>query len=275
MNDVPAREVVHVAEIAVGSATGLAGAECRKDAKVREKSPRPNRSSAMKLILFDIDGTLVHVRRDVLVGVLGDVVRHGTGHAEGVEGIELHGKTDRQIMLEICAAAGVDAAEAHDRCTMMTDRLLEAWTHVLDAETVEVLPGVAGLLEHLASRDDVRLGLLTGNLEPAARMKLAPHDLNRYFAVGAYGSDAIDRADLPPIALARASALDGRAFTAAETLIIGDSHRDIACAHASGIRALAVATGSLTIDDLLAHNPDGICASLEDHEYVFEFLAGE
>ena len=226
----------------------------------------------MKLLLFDIDGTLVRVRRDVLHGVLGDVVREGTGHAEGVDGIELHGKTDRQIMLEICAAAGLSEHEALQRCDGMVARLLESWERTLDADTVELLPGVVELLEQLAVLPNVRLGLLTGNVQPAAHMKLAPHNLNRFFTVGSYGSDAIARNDLPPIALQRANEQGPPAFTFQRTLIIGDSHRDIECARAWGISALAVATGSLDVHQLREHRPDAVCDTLLQSDFIHDFV---
>lgn len=225
----------------------------------------------MKLILFDIDGTLVRVRRDVLYGVLSDVVRRGTGH-DGVHDIELHGKTDRQIMLEICSAAGIEGDEAARRCELMVDDLLACWREHLNADTVELLPGVVALLERLHGREGLRLGLLTGNLEPAAFMKLAPHDLNRFFSVGSYGSDAVDRNALPPIALERANAGSNGAYTFERTLIVGDSHRDIECARAWGIRSLAVATGSLTAEQLQAYAPDGVCGTLDDDSFILDFL---
>lgn len=226
----------------------------------------------MKLILFDIDGTLVHVRRDVLHGVLSDVVRHGTGYADGVNNLELHGKTDRQIMLEICEAAGIEREEALRRCPSMEEMLLQSWRRVLDADTVELLPGVREILERLSGAEGVCLGLLTGNLEPAAHLKLAPHGLHTHFVCGSFGSDAIDRNQLPPIALERARKATGAEITFERTLIVGDSHRDIECARAWGIGVLAVATGSLNSDQLRAHRPDAVAETLLDDGFINAFI---
>lgn len=226
----------------------------------------------MKLILFDIDGTLIHVHSQVTRGVIRDVVRRGLLCEDDLEGIELHGKTDRQIFRELCAAAGCSGEDAAARCTAMEELLLENWRKHLRRDTIDLLPGVQELLERLASHEGVRLGLLTGNLEQGARLKLAPHDLNRYFPYGSFGSDAIDRNQLPPIALERASAHEGRPFTFDRTLIIGDSHRDIECARVWGIAALAVATGSLSLDHLLDHAPDAACSTLLESDFIFEFI---
>lgn len=226
----------------------------------------------MKLILFDIDGTLVHVRHDITRGALREVVRLGLGHDDELGDMELHGKTDRQILLEICDALGHNDDDRHVRCDTMQDLLMEYWHRHLTADTVEVLPGVLDLLDRLHGMENVRLGLLTGNLEPGARLKLAPHDLNRFFPFGAFGSDAVDRVQLPPVAQKRAGDLDGKEFPFDQMLIIGDSHRDIACARAWGIRSLAVATGMLDMEQLRGYDPDAVCESLIDDSYIFEFI---
>ncbi|HVZ39384.1 MAG TPA: HAD hydrolase-like protein [Candidatus Kapabacteria bacterium] len=226
----------------------------------------------MKLLLFDIDGTLVRVRHDVLAGVLRSICRDVLGDAGHADNMELHGKTDRLIMLELCSRAGITGSDAARLCSRMERALLEQWEMHLDAETVELLPGVRELVERLAERPGICLALLTGNLEPAARMKLAPHDLNGFFPFGAYGSDAVNRNDLPPIALERAHAHAAHRFTYQATVIIGDSHRDIGCARAWGIRSLAVATGSLTEEELLGHEPDVVWPSLADTERIVEWI---
>jgi phosphoglycolate phosphatase len=227
----------------------------------------------MKLILFDIDGTLVHVQHEVTSRVVGEVVRQGLGHEGDFGAIELHGKTDRQILREICVALDCPEEEIAERCRVMETVLLDEWSRHLNPDTVKLLPGVRELLEELVTHEGVHLGLLTGNVEPAARMKLAPHDLNRYFTFGSFGSDSADRNMLPPIAVERAAAHTGLHFPWDRVLIIGDSHRDIACARAWGINALAVATGVLTLDDLLGYAPDAACSSLVETDYIFEFIA--
>jgi phosphoglycolate phosphatase len=226
----------------------------------------------MKLILFDIDGTLVRVSHGVSMQVVREVFQQTFDHAGDLPDLEFHGKTDRQIFLELCGVLGFDHAEVSCRLDEMGDALIEAWKRHLNAETVHLLAGVSQTLDALAERDDVMLGLLTGNLEASARIKLAPHDLNRYFPFGSYGSDAIDRLDLPPIALQRANALNGNSITYERTMIVGDSHRDIACARAWGISSFAVATGALSAAELLTYQPDAVADSLLDNSFIFDFL---
>jgi phosphoglycolate phosphatase-like HAD superfamily hydrolase len=132
---------------------------------------------------------------------------------------------------------------------------------------MRLLPAVVESLERLAARPgEAAVGLLTGNWEPGARTKLAAFDLNRFFAFGAYGCDAVDRSALPPVALERAERALGRRFAPAETLIVGDSVHDVACARANGIRCLAVATGRTTAAALEAAGADWVVADLTDAE---------
>ncbi len=226
----------------------------------------------MKLLLFDIDGTLIRVRRRAHERALREIVSEVLEYDGPVPKNDLHGKTDRQIFLEYADLLGLERAGVEARLHLLDGVMFQAWDRHLTAETVHLLEGVHDLLERLALREDAVLALLTGNLERSARRKLAPHDLNRFFPFGAYGSDAVDRIDLPPIALDRGRALHGDRLEYERTLIIGDSHRDIACAKAWGISVLAVATGSLTAEELSAYEPDSLCDSLVDDRYVWEFL---
>jgi phosphoglycolate phosphatase-like HAD superfamily hydrolase len=110
-----------------------------------------------------------------------------------------------------------------------------------------VAPGMPAVLDALVTRDGVRLGLLTGNLEPVARLKLGRAGLEHYFEpwVGGFGSDHEDRTELPAIARKRAGG-----YPRADTVIIGDTPRDIACARADGLRCIAVATGPFAASEL-------------------------
>jgi phosphoglycolate phosphatase-like HAD superfamily hydrolase len=226
----------------------------------------------MKLILFDIDGTLVSVDHAVLDTVLSDVIADVLDFHGELPRHELHGKTDRQIFLELCQVIGRPAEEGRELFARFEQALCERWSRSLDTTTIRVHPGVEHLLARLAARDDVALGLLTGNLEHAAGLKLRPHGLDRYFAFGAYGSDAIDRADLPPIALERGNRIHGGRLSYERSLIVGDSHRDIACARAWGIGVLAVSTGSLDADELAGYAPDAVCRTLAEDTFIERFL---
>ncbi len=127
-----------------------------------------------------------------------------------------------------------------------------------------VLPGVRELLDQLSSRDDVFLGLVTGNFEEGARIKLEYFDLWRYFRCGAYGDDAQDRNALVPFALQRARACGLSPARAHDVLVVGDTPHDVACARAAGAIPVGVATGSYTIEEIRASGADVVFPDLSD-----------
>jgi phosphoglycolate phosphatase len=221
------------------------------------------------LVLFDIDGTLL--------------LAHGAGRRSvhramtdvfGVTGPQLHpfdGKTDPQIVRELGTMAGVAEDVIHEKMSSALDRYYE----YLDAditgapETVELLPGVHPLLDALEARADVMLGLLTGNIEAGASLKLRAVNINfERFVVGAYGSDAPTRPALPAIAQSRASARLGRELPGSRIVIIGDTPHDLTCGRAIGARAIGVETGRFAAAELHPHEPLAVFANLADTDAV-------
>jgi phosphoglycolate phosphatase-like HAD superfamily hydrolase len=131
------------------------------------------------------------------------------------------------------------------------------------------------LLDALAPRDDVRLALLTGNLEPGARIKLAYFDLWRYFPWGAFGEHAVDRTHLVPVALQRAHDAGIVPANPRDVLVVGDTPQDIACAHAAGAMGVGVATGPFTAAELRASGADEVFEDLGDTARFLSLLAPE
>jgi len=215
----------------------------------------------MKLILFDIDGTLLDCGpqvRPLFASALVEVF----GTAGDVHGYDFAGRTDPRIVLDLVTAAGVPEGEAWAGLPRMRELYVERLAGALDRRDMRLLPGVEETLERLAAREDVALALLTGNWEPGARAKLSRFDLNRFFDFGAFGCDGVDRSELPPVALDRAEQALGRRFEPAETLIIGDSVHDVTCAQAHGIPCLAVATGRTPAERLRAAGADWVIPDL-------------
>jgi phosphoglycolate phosphatase len=222
----------------------------------------------VKLLLFDIDGTLLTVSgagRRALEQAMRDVY----GTAGPIDAYDFRGGTDPQIIRDLLGHAGVgEVAIAAGEAAVYRryEALLE--TEIGDGRAVSVYPGVRQLVETLAARTDVVVGLLTGNIEAGARIKLRPTGLWPHFRLGAYGSDHADRTRLPLVAASRAERLVGRSFLGADTVIIGDTPRDIGCARAFGATAIAVATGWHSAQDLAAHRPDHVFADFSDQAPV-------
>ena len=217
----------------------------------------------MRLILFDIDGTLLECgpqAREILSATLEDVY----GATGSIDWFDFAGRTDPGIVLDVLKDAGLGERDILDRIPEVREKYAARLEERLDAGRMRLLPGVSGHLEALTQRDDVVLGLVTGNWEPGARTKLSRFDLNRFFDFGAFGCDAVNRSDLPPLALERAERITGRRFRPEETLIVGDTIHDISCARAHGIPVLAVATGRTTAETLRESGADRVVMDLTE-----------
>jgi phosphoglycolate phosphatase len=221
-----------------------------------------SRATNPRLVLFDIDGTLVDCGPQVRP-LFGGALREVFGTAGAIEAYDFAGRTDPQIVFDLMRVAGFADAEIATQLPSVRELYLERLEAVLERAHVRVLPGVDSLLGRLSVRSELALGLLTGNWESGARTKLARVDLNRYFPFGAFGSDGVERGELPPIALARASKQLGRTIPAEQALIVGDSVYDIRCAHQHAIPVLAVATGKTPASTLAAAGPDWLVSDLD------------
>ncbi len=218
----------------------------------------------MRLYLFDVDGTLIYAHgagRLALTRALEDTY----GTAGPADLYDSRGKTDPQIVFELMTAASIPGAVVRARLGDCLDTYvcnLEGL--IANGHPIEVMPGIPAVLQALSSREDVLVGLLTGNIERGARAKLRPTGLLPYFRVGAFGSDDADRRRLPHIAREQARALVGREIPFEHLVIIGDTPLDIDCAHACGAVAVAVATGQHSPEELAASSPDLLFTDFSD-----------
>jgi phosphoglycolate phosphatase len=217
-----------------------------------------------RLVLFDIDGTLLSAGR-ISARVFGEALLEVFGTAGATDGFDYSGKTDPQIVRELMKSAGFADEEIEKR----RPRALEGYRQRLAAsirpEHVTAKPGVLPLLEALAREGDVVLGLLTGNLEATARLKLAPLDANRFFPFGAFGSDDEDRYRLPRVALSRARDL-GLTVKGPDVVVVGDSIHDVLCGRDLDVRAVAVATGRTSRERLAETGPSALLTDFSDTE---------
>jgi phosphoglycolate phosphatase len=202
------------------------------------------------LLLFDIDGTLLQRTTGEHALALRDAAARVHGlDALDAHGVEAAGRTDGAIIRDVLVAAGVDGAEADARWPEVQEAAVAAYRESCPPDlSAHVAPGMVELLPELARRPDAfRLSLVTGNLEPVARLKLERAGIGAWFPAGqgGFGSDHLSRAELPPIARRRAGG-----WPRERTVVIGDTPRDIACARADEVRVVAVATGPFGVEAL-------------------------
>jgi phosphoglycolate phosphatase-like HAD superfamily hydrolase len=225
----------------------------------------------MRLVLFDIDGTIL-TDRGASRAAFGEALREVYGYDGDLNRYDFSGRTDPQITHMVLADAGFTRDAVDARLPQLWERYLAGLERNLSTTDVRVMPGIPELVEALHAHDDVVLALLTGNIEPGARLKLGGARLNDYFAFGAFGSDSADRTELPPVAVRRASEKLGMHFDGADVVIIGDSIYDVRCGVPWKATTIAVASGKTPAAALLAENPDFFFDDLSDLAAVIEAI---
>jgi phosphoglycolate phosphatase-like HAD superfamily hydrolase len=229
-----------------------------------------------RLVLFDIDCTLIDGH-----GAGKRAVLRALREVYGLEGTlgdyTFHGRTDPAIVRDLVELWGSRSPE-HDPVADESSvqaclaRYVELLEDELSRSRVEMLPGVPELVTALSGTPRALLGLLTGNVEGGARLKLASTGLLHLFKVAAYGSDSAARTELPAIALERAREVGGRSFGGKEIVIIGDTPADIACGAHLGVKAIAVATGRYSAQELRRHSPDHVFGDFGDWRAAYEAI---
>ena len=220
--------------------------------------------SAALLLLFDIDGTLLRGAADAHRDAMHAALTRVYGVAEpGAVRVQAAGRTDLEIARLILLDHGVSAERIDEGLPALREATVEEFARRCPASLADrVVPGVGDLLARLAGREGVALSLVTGNLEPIARLKLARAGIGHHFprGQGGFGSDAEDRAELPEIARSRAGR-PGLPHPHEATVVIGDTPRDIACARADGVRVVAVTTGPYPAEALA--DADAVAADVQ------------
>lgn len=220
-----------------------------------------------KLVLFDIDGTLLltnSTNRRILIDALMAV--YGT---EGsARSHSFAGKMDSVIIYEVLKEAGLNETHIAEKFPAVKNTYIDLVKKQLLAEDIELMKGIPELLSALSGRTDMVLGLLTGNFEGSGRHKLALPALNHFFPFGAFADDASHRNELPAIAVERAHNLTGTKFKGEDVVIIGDTEHDIKCARTIGAKSIAVATGSYSAEQLSAYSPAALFDDFSDTERV-------
>jgi phosphoglycolate phosphatase-like HAD superfamily hydrolase len=235
--------------------------------------------SDLRVLLWDIDGTLLRSARtgafkDYTVPVLEGVF----GTAGRLHEMTVSGMTDLQIVAEALRDEGFTREQIRARLDEVKTRYMEEMMRVtsLDDEFFYLLPGAREALERTSAHPRYRNALLTGNIEPAAHLKMKLVGLSDFFdSPGAFGDESHDRRDLPELAAARINAHLNLDLAPSQFIVIGDTPNDIRCARHFGARAVAVATGRMNpAAALLPYQPDALLPDLSDVELVMRTLAG-
>jgi phosphoglycolate phosphatase len=236
-----------------------------------------NNPSSLRILLWDLDGTLVHGQRygvfkDYTVPMLETVF----GTAGCLHEMIVSGMTDLQIVEEALRGEGITRADINAR----KDELLRCYIKEMKRATgdgnqiISAMPGAREVLQRIDEHPRYRSALLTGNIEPAAHLKVEITGLAEFFRLpGAFGDESFDRRDLPALAAQRINEHIGMNLTPEQFIVIGDTPNDIACARHFGAKVLAVATGRIhSAEELLAHEPDALVPDLLDSQRVIGVL---
>ncbi len=222
----------------------------------------------MKFLLFDIDGTLIDTGgagSRALTGAFQELF----GVSDAFRTISMAGKTDLQIIREGMALSGITSENG--ALAAFCSRYLALLAEGMDGRG-QVKPGVHDALEAIRHDGAFHLGLLTGNMEEGARIKLNHYGLLHFFDIGAFGDEHEDRNSLLPIAVEKLRAKRSITVGYGDCVVIGDTPRDVACARPYGARAVAVATGPYSYDALAAAEPDRLFSDFSDTAAVLAAL---
>jgi phosphoglycolate phosphatase-like HAD superfamily hydrolase len=225
-----------------------------------------------RLVLFDIDGTLV-LTGGAGLRAMNRACSDLVGHNSALDGIVLAGRTDWIILHDTLRRHGQELNE--DLLADLRERYVQHLIEEIELPGTGVkraLPGVYQLLGELMERDDVAVGLLTGNFADGARIKLEHFDLWKYFRFGAFGDDSADRNALVPIAMQRAKDSGIADVNAGDVFVVGDTPFDVGCALAVGAVPVGVATGGFNVDQLRASGADIVFRDLSDASAFLELL---
>ncbi|MCL4232904.1 MAG: haloacid dehalogenase-like hydrolase [Deltaproteobacteria bacterium] len=227
----------------------------------------------LKLLLFDLDGTLM-LSGGAGSRALNTIFARHFGVANAFDGIQPHGMTDPMIFRELFERHGLEISdEAGTIARLAEDYRRELEIEMPISQQAHMMPGVVPLLERLAAAPGVVMGLLTGNFEPTARITHTRFDLNRFFPFGAFSTDSANRSDLPPVAIRRAEEHVGGPIGAGpHVYVIGDTPMDVRCALDNGVTSVGVATTKFTAHDLRQAGAHIVLDSFADTEMTLNAL---
>lgn len=222
-----------------------------------------------KLLLWDIDGTILHTGKAGETA-LGRAMKKLHGVNRGLQGLEIAGRTDKWIVEQLLEREG--KANGQEEVGQFLEAYVELLAEELPRRSGGLHPGVREILEAAHARPEFVQALLTGNIEKGARLKLSHYEVNHFFEFGAFADDSARRDDLGPHAQRRARERHGEEFAPERIFVIGDTPHDVACAKAIGAKAIAVATGSFSPQELEESGADAVLSDLAQPKAFFDLL---
>lgn len=227
-----------------------------------------------KLLLFDVDGTLVGTRTGIGRRALEEAVRRVIGKEVTIPLVMCAGRMDPQIVESALLLAETAPSDA------LYERILGEYVSILrrtyaPGDDAFLHRGVRSLVVELAERGDVLLAVLTGNVREGARIKLEAFDIWRYFPVGAFGDDSRRRNDLPPVAIQRARVFAGCDFDPRRVFVVGDTVHDVEAGVSNGLRTIALATHREFLPELRAAGPDFLLDGLYQRDEFMAAIEGD
>lgn len=226
----------------------------------------------MHLVLFDIDGTLIHIKKGISQSIFAKVLKDTLGiNMDSTIHIDFAGRTDFGIITSIFKHLNLDTQLFLNNKDLIYEKINQEFRSQLSKSDIEVLDGVVDLLNLLHQDQRFKIGLVTGNFMLNAHTKLKIANLLQYFDFGAYGDNFPNRLDLPKTALkiAKEKYPD---VSSKKTIVVGDTHRDIQSAKHNKMKSMAVATGNTPYYELMKFSPDLIFSSLEDYFDVYKSI---
>lgn len=229
-----------------------------------------NPSKQRKLVLFDIDGTLVLYRGREAYGIFEDMSRELFGRELSLDNYRFSGKTDKAISYEVLTIAGVPEADIAPREPEIYEWVTKQLAERTNPESFDLLPNVRTILDAIDT--STTKALLTGNIERCAAIKLSHFDLLHHFEFGVYGTESRDRNDLGPIALKKYQEHAGEQIAPEDVVIIGDTINDVLVAKHIGAKCIVTLTGRSTYDEVAPYKPEYIFNDLSDTATVLEAI---
>jgi len=236
----------------------------------REIAEKIEASTMNKLVLFDIDKTLISGNRSH-IAAFSEAFKRVYGLDADIAIINHHGMTDQQIIIEVLKKKGLGESEIKSKLENCMKAMVESFNEIISSDEIIILAGVRELLRKL-DENNILMGLVTGNLELIARGKLKKVGLNNYFKIGGFGSDDKNRTNLVNLAIKRAEENAGFTFNN-NVFLFGDTPRDIEAAQEAGVKTIGVATGIYSEEQLKDAGADFVLGNLKDAKKVLEIIS--